>query len=117
MIEPCPWCNPSCEGMLDCWASEQCLVQLACNACVLAFGAGKAQLSKVAAQLLANMSANEGRALHAVWAGCFPGAFADLAALPSEAGTAHILGWMHGSSHIVYVYWVVALQQCAGARS
>ena len=58
------------------------------NACALADFAGKAQLSKVAAQLLANMSANEGRALHAVWAACFPGAFADLAALPSEARVA-----------------------------
>ena len=55
------------------------------STCALADVAGKAQLSKVAAQLLANMSANEGRALHAVWTACFPGAFADLAALPSEA--------------------------------
>lgn len=42
--------------------------------------AGKSQLGKVAAQLLANMSANEGPALHAVWAACFPKTFTDLAA-------------------------------------
>ncbi len=42
---------------------------------------GSAQLSKVAAQLLANMSANEGPALHAVWSACFPGSFTKLAAL------------------------------------
>ena len=42
--------------------------------------AGSAQLSKVAAQLLANMSANEGLALHAVWSACFPNSFTRLAA-------------------------------------
>jgi hypothetical protein len=51
--------------------------------------AGKSQLGKVAAQLLANMSANEGPALHAVWAACFPKTFTDLAAFRSERGPQH----------------------------
>jgi Gpi18-like mannosyltransferase len=47
--------------------------------------AGSAQLSKVAAQLLANMSANEGLALHAVWIACFPSSFTRLAAFHCES--------------------------------
>jgi hypothetical protein len=48
------------------------------------WGSGTAHLSKVAAQLLANMSANEGQALDAVWNACYPKTFIDLAAFSRE---------------------------------
>lgn len=68
------------------------------------FLAGSAQLSKVAAQLLANMSANEGPALHAVWSACFPRSFTKLAAFHSKISCSiFLLGIEHGcacSNHV-----------------
>ena len=45
---------------------------------------GTARLSKVAAQLLANMSANEGQALDAVWRACYPKTFINLSGFQRE---------------------------------
>ena len=68
------WC---CDSV---WSCHHEIVQQRWEIISMLCFVGSAQLSKVAAQLLANMSANEGPALHAVWSACFPGSFTKLAA-------------------------------------